>query len=151
MTAALNASSLKIAIVTSRFNEVITDKLTEGAILGLRQLGLAEDQLTQISVPGAFEIPLAAKILLEKKPDLDAVITIGCVIRGETPHFDQVVAGVTSGVARVALDAGKPVVYGVLTTDTVEQAMNRAGLKAGNKGWEAALTAVEMVNLLNGI
>ncbi len=149
MSGILDASQLKVAIISSRFNEIITEKLVEGAKFGLSQLGLKEENLSEYSVPGAFEIPLTAQSILKKNPDLDAVITLGCVIKGETPHFDQVVAAVTSGVATVSLNTGKPVVYGVLTTDTVDQALNRAGLKSGNKGWDAALCAVEMANLLS--
>ncbi|RKQ63764.1 6,7-dimethyl-8-ribityllumazine synthase [Thermovibrio guaymasensis] len=145
----LNAEGLKFAIVVSRFNSFITERLLEGALDCLVRHGCSKDNIEIFKIPGAFEIPLVAKKLAER--DYDAVIALGAVIRGETPHFDYVAAEVSKGVASVSLETGKPVIFGVLTTDTVEQAIDRAGAKAGNKGWEAALAAIEMVNLLKGM
>lgn len=144
-----NGQGMKVAIVAARFNEIVTQQLVEGALDCLHRHEVDVDEIPVAWVPGCFEIPLVAQKYAAL--DYDAVITIGAVIRGDTPHFDQVVGGVTSGVAQVALESGKPVIYGVLTTDTVDQAMDRSGLKAGNKGWEAALTAIEMVNLVKKI
>lgn len=145
-----NGKDLKFAIVISHFNETITSSLASGAKDCLLRHGVSSEHINEYWVPGAYEIPLIADKLLQKGY-FDAVITLGAVIRGETPHFDQVVSSVTSGCAQVSLKNGKPVIFGVLTTDTVEQAMNRAGLKSGNKGSEAALSALEMVNLLKKI
>ncbi len=147
----LTAKDLKVAIIVGRFNELITDKLAEGARNCLLRFGASVENISEYGVPGAFEIPVLAKKLLTADKELDAVIAIGAVIRGDTPHFEQVVGGATSGVMNVSLETEKPVIFGVLTTDTVEQALNRSGLKAGNKGWEAAHTAIEMANLLRGI
>ncbi|WP_456484903.1 6,7-dimethyl-8-ribityllumazine synthase [Desulfurobacterium sp.] len=141
----LDAEGLKFAIVVSRFNAFITDRLLEGAIDCIIRHGGSEDNIDIYKVPGAFELPLAVKKV--GKRDYDAVIALGAVIRGETPHFDYVAAEVSKGIANVSLSLEKPVAFGVLTTDTVEQAIDRAGTKAGNKGWEAALSAIEMVNL----
>ncbi|WP_297444945.1 6,7-dimethyl-8-ribityllumazine synthase [Desulfurobacterium sp.] len=141
----LDAEGLKFAIVVSRFNAFITDRLLEGAIDCIVRHGGSEDNIDIYKVPGAFELPLAVKKV--GKRDYDAVIALGAVIRGETPHFDYVAAEVSKGIANVSLSLEKPVAFGVLTTDTVEQAIDRAGTKAGNKGWEAALSAIEMVNL----
>ncbi len=146
----LIAQNAKIAIIISRFNEVITKSLLDGAINSLTRHGVADDSISVIWVPGAFEIPLASQ-KAATSGSYDAVITLGAVIQGDTPHFDQVVAGVTSGVAKVSLDTGVPVIFGVLTTNTVDQAMDRAGIKLGNKGAEAAVTAIEMINLLKKI
>lgn len=140
-----NGQGLKVAIVAARFNEIVTEKLVDGALDCLTRHEVDVNEVPIAWVPGCFEIPLIAQKYAAL--DYDAVICIGAVIRGDTPHFDQVVGAVTAGVAKVSLDSSKPIIYGVLTTDTVEQAMDRAGLKAGNKGWEAALTAIEMVNL----
>lgn len=145
----LNGQGQKIAIIAARFNEIVTEKLVDGALDCLNRHGVNVEDIPVAWVPGCFEIPLVAQKYAQL--DYDAVITIGAVIRGDTPHFDQVVGGVTSGVAKVSLDSNKPVIYGVLTTDTVDQAMDRSGLKAGNKGWEAALTAIEMINLIKKI
>jgi len=145
----LNAEGLKFAIVVSRFNSFITERLLEGALDCLLRHGCSEENIEVFKTPGAFEIPLVAKKLAKK--DYDAVIALGAVIRGETPHFDYVAAEVSKGVASVSLETEKPVIFGVLTTDTVEQAIDRAGTKAGNKGWEAALAAIEMANLLRGM
>ncbi|MEI8377328.1 MAG: 6,7-dimethyl-8-ribityllumazine synthase [bacterium] len=144
----LVAENEKFCIVISRFNEFIGGKLLSGCIDSLKRHGVAEGNIDVAWVPGAFEIPLAAKKVIAK---YDAVITLGAVIRGNTPHFDFVASEVSKGVAQVGLEAGKPVVFGVLTTDTIEQAIERAGTKAGNKGSEAAETAIEMVNLLKNL
>ncbi|WP_457567239.1 6,7-dimethyl-8-ribityllumazine synthase [Desulfurobacterium sp.] len=141
----LDAEGLKFAIVVSRFNAFITDRLLEGAVDCIVRHGGSTDNIHVYRVPGAFELPLAVKKIGKK--DYDAVIALGAVIRGETPHFDYVAAEVSKGIANVSLSLEKPVAFGVLTTDTVEQAIDRAGTKAGNKGWEAALSAIEMINL----
>jgi 6,7-dimethyl-8-ribityllumazine synthase len=143
----LNASGRTFALVGSRFNELITKKLVEGAIDCLLRHNAKENDITLVWVPGAFEIPIAAKRLASSKK-YGAVICLGAVIRGNTPHFDYIAAEVSKGVARVALDEDMPVTFGVLTTDTIEQAVERAGTKSGNKGWDAAITAIEMVDLL---
>lgn len=140
----LTAPVAKIGIVVSRFNEFINKKLLEGALDCLLRHGFDEADITLAWVPGAFEIPLASQMLAAKN---DAVICLGCVIRGATPHFDYVASEVAKGVAAVSLHTSKPVIFGVLTTDSIEQAIERAGTKAGNKGWEAALNALEMLNL----
>ncbi len=137
---------LKIAIVASRFNDFITNNLIEGAIDVLTRHNVNEDNITIVKVPGAFEIPLTCK-KITKTGKYDAIIALGAVIRGSTPHFDYVSAEVSKGIANVSLDSGIPVIFGVLTTDTIEQAIERAGTKAGNKGAESALSAIEMVNL----
>lgn len=142
----LVGTGLKMAIVVSRFNEFITGKLLSGAEDALKRHGVNEEDVTVVWVPGAFEIPLAAKKLSESGK-YDAVITLGTVIRGATPHFDYVSGEVAKGVAATAMQSGVPVIFGVLTTDTIEQAIERAGTKAGNKGWEAAAGAIEMGNL----
>lgn len=143
----LVGEGLKIGIVVSRFNDLITKSLLSGACETIRRQGVKEEHIDIVWVPGAFEIPLAAK-KLAKNPDYDAVITLGAVIRGATPHFDYVCNEAAKGVASIALEFEKPVAFGVLTTDTIEQAIERAGTKAGNKGAEAALAAIEMVNIL---
>lgn len=143
----LVGDGLKFAIVIARFNEFITSKLLGGAIDALTRHGSDEPNVDVAWVPGAFEIPLVAKHMAESGR-YDAVITLGAVIRGSTPHFDYVASEVSKGVASVALTSGTPTIFGVLTTDTIEQAIERAGTKAGNKGWEAAVTAIEMVNLM---
>ena len=144
------AEGFRFAVVVSRFNSFITERLLEGALDCLKRHGCREEDIEIVWTPGSFEIPLIAK-KLAKKNSCDAVIALGAVIRGETPHFDYVAAEVSKGIAAVSLETEKPVVFGVLTTDTVEQAIDRAGTKAGNKGWEAALTAIEMVNLLKEV
>ncbi len=146
----LSAEGLRVALVVSRFNSFVTERLLEGALDVLRRHGAAEEGLFVIRVPGAFEIPLAAK-RAASGGKYDAVVCLGAVIRGSTPHFDYIAAEVTKGVAAVSLDADCPIAFGVLTTDTLEQAIERAGSKAGNKGAEAAMSAVEMVNLLRGM
>jgi 6,7-dimethyl-8-ribityllumazine synthase len=143
----LTAEGLRIGIVAARFNEFITNKLVSGAIDALTRHGASEENMTMAWVPGAFEIPLAAQ-KMASSGKFDAVICLGAVIRGSTPHFDYVSNEVTKGVAHVGLQTGVPTVFGVLTTDTIEQAIERAGTKAGNKGFDAAMTAIEMANLL---
>ncbi len=143
----LLAKGFRFGIVVSRFNSFITERLLDGALDCLKRHGCREEDIEIVWVPGSFEIPLVAK-KMAKKSSYNAVIALGAVIRGETPHFDYVAAEVSKGIAAVSLETEKPVIFGVLTTDTVEQAIDRAGTKAGNKGWEAALTAIEMVNLL---
>lgn len=142
----LLAKGQKIAVVISRFNDLITKELLSGAKDCFVRHGGSEEDLHIAWVPGAFEIPLAAKILSEK--NYDAVVCLGAVIRGATPHFDYVAAEVSKGIAKVSLDSGKPVIFGVITTDSIEQALERAGTKAGNKGWTAVLNAIEMVDLI---
>ncbi|RJE48467.1 MULTISPECIES: 6,7-dimethyl-8-ribityllumazine synthase [unclassified Dehalobacter] len=142
----LLAENLKFAIVAGRFNEFITNKLIGGALDALKRHGTNEDNIELVWVPGAFEIPLAAKKIAEQKR-FDAVICLGAVIRGATPHFDYVSSEVSKGVANVGLETGVPVIFGVLTTDTIEQAIERAGTKSGNKGFDAAVTAIETANL----
>lgn len=142
----LIGTNLKIAIVVSRFNDFISSKLLAGAEDGLIRHGVKEQDITVIWVPGAFEIPLTAQQIAKTK-NYDAVITLGTVIRGATPHFDYVCGEVSKGVAAAAMETGIPVIFGVLTTDTIEQAVERAGTKAGNKGWAAAMGAIEMANL----
>ncbi len=143
----LDAKGLKFALVVSRFNDVICSRLLDGALDALRRTGAAEDAIDIFRVPGSFEIPLVAKRLAVQKK-WDAVICLGALIRGETPHFDYLSAEVTKGVAQTAMETGVPITYGVITADTVEQALNRAGLKSGNKGFESALSAVELANLM---
>jgi len=146
----LDAGDRKFGIVVGRFNSFITEHLLEGAIDALVRHGAEEDDISVYRVPGAWEIPLVVK-RLAASGGVDAVIALGAVIRGGTPHFDYVAAEVSKGVASVSLDAEVPIAFGVLTTDSVEQAIDRAGTKAGNKGAEAALAAVEMLNLLGAI
>jgi len=143
----LIAENLKFAIVAGRFNEFITNKLIGGTLDALKRHGADENNIELVWVPGSFEIPLIAKKLAEQKR-FDAVICLGAVIRGATPHFDYVSSEVSKGVANVGLETGVPVIFGVLTTDTIEQAIERAGTKAGNKGFDAAMTAIETANLV---
>ncbi|MBU8907879.1 6,7-dimethyl-8-ribityllumazine synthase [Desertibacillus haloalkaliphilus] len=142
----LVASGLKVGIVVGRFNEFITSKLLGGAEDALKRHGINEADVDVAWVPGAFEIPFAAKKMVDSNK-YDAVITLGTVIRGSTPHFDYVCSEVSKGVASLSLQSGVPVIFGVITTDTIEQAIERAGTKAGNKGWDAATSAIEMANL----
>ena len=142
----LQAKGLKFAIIVSRFNDFITGKLLDGAVDALIRHGAKEEDVDVVKVPGAFEIPLAAKKVAEKGT-YNAVICLGTVIRGATPHFDYVAAEVSKGVAAASLDTGVPIAFGVLTTDTIEQAVERAGTKSGNKGFDAAVTAIEMAQL----
>ncbi|EDP73340.1 6,7-dimethyl-8-ribityllumazine synthase [Hydrogenivirga sp. 128-5-R1-1] len=146
----LDAKGLKFAVVVGRFNSLITEKLLEGAVDCIVRHNGSEDNITVVRVPGSFEIPLTAK-KLAKSGKYDAVICLGAVIRGSTPHFDYVANEVTKGIAQVSLETEVPIAYGILTTDTIEQAVERAGTKMGNKGFDAALTAIEMVNVLKGI
>ncbi len=140
----------KFALVVSRFNDFITDRLVGGAMDALERSGAKEADIEIVKVPGAFEIPMIAK-KLAVKGKYNAVICLGAVIRGATPHFEYVSAEVSKGIAQVGLDTGVPVIFGIITSDTIEQAIERAGTKAGNKGWNAAMSAVEMVNLIEVI
>ena len=142
----LQVGSARFAIVASRFNEIITRRLIEGAIDCLQRHGAEPRQIEIYYCPGSFELPLVAKKVMATGK-YDAIICLGAVIRGARPHFDYIAAEVTKGIAALSLDASFPVAYGILTTDSTEQALERAGLKMGNKGWEAALTAIELVNL----
>ncbi len=143
----LIGKGLKFGLVVSRFNEFFSSKLLEGAKDALLRHGVSEEDIDTAWVPGSFEIPLIAQKMAESKR-YSAVICLGAVIRGATPHFDYIAAEVTKGIARIGLDTGVPVVYGVITTDTLEQAIERSGTKAGNKGFDAAVTAIEMANLV---
>lgn len=143
----LVSEGLRYGIVIGRFNEFITAKLLGGALDALKRHGAKDEEVEVAWVPGAFEIPLAAQRLAQSGK-YDAVITLGAVIRGSTPHFDYVCAEVSKGVAAINMKTGVPTIFGVLTTDSIEQAVERAGTKAGNKGWDAAVTAIEMANLL---
>jgi 6,7-dimethyl-8-ribityllumazine synthase len=143
----LVAKDIKIGIVVGRFNEFIVSKLLGGALDGLKRHGVEEDNIEVSWVPGAFEIPLVAKKMAQSKK-YDAIICLGAVIKGSTPHFDYVCAEASKGISSVSLSEELPVIFGVLTTDTIEQAIERAGTKAGNKGYDAAVTAIEMANLL---
>lgn len=142
----LVAKGLKVGIIVGRFNGMIGNSLLEGALDGLKRHGVLETDIEVTYVPGAYEIPFAAKLLAQKKT-YDAIITLGAVIRGATPHFEYVAGEAAKGVSQVALETGVPIVFGVLTTDTIDQAIERAGTKAGNKGFDAAMTAIEMANL----
>lgn len=146
----LNSTGLKFAIVASRFNDFVTNRLLGGALDALERTGTSGDDITVVKVPGSFEIPLAARKLAAGKK-FDAILCLGTLIRGETPHFEYISSEVTKGIAMVSLESGIPVIFGVLTADTLEQAIDRAGLKSGNKGFEAAMAAVEMANLLKQI
>ena len=146
----LIAGKMKVGIVAARFNEFITSKLLGGALDGLARHGVPEEDIQIAWVPGAFEIPLIAS-KMAKSGKYDAVICLGAVIRGSTSHYDYVCAEVSKGIATVSLNSDVPVMFGVLTTDTIEQAIERAGAKAGNKGYDCALGAVEMVNLIRAI
>ena len=146
----LLGKGLKFGVVISRFNEFITRKLLDGAQDALLRHGVSEDDIDIAWVPGSFEIPLIARKLAETKR-YDAVICLSAVVRGGTPHFEYIAAEVTKGIAKVGLDTGLPVVYGVITADTLEQAIERAGTKQGNKGFDAAVTAIEMANLVKSI
>ncbi len=146
----LSAEKMSIAIVASRFNDMITKELLEGALDCLKRHGAAEKDIHVYWVPGAFEIPRIAREVASTKK-FDGVICLGAVIRGATPHFDMVAAEVSKGVARLSIESEVPVIFGILTTDSIEQALERAGTKAGNKGWDAALNMIEMVNLIRSI
>lgn len=142
----VDAKGLKFALVVSRYNDFINVRLLEGALDCLMRNGAEEKDLTVVKVPGAFEIPLAAQ-KMAKSGAYDAVICLGCVLRGATPHFEFISSEVAKGIAKVSLESGVPISFGVITADTLEQAIERAGTKAGNKGWDAAHSAIEMVNL----
>jgi len=146
----LIGEGLKFGIVVGRFNEFFTQKLLSGALDSLHRHGVSDQDIEVAWVPGAFEIPMVARRMVDLGR-YDAVICLGAVIRGATPHFDYVAAEVSKGIAKVGLDTGKPVIFGVITADTIEQAIERAGTKAGNKGWEAAATAIEMANLVKSM
>jgi 6,7-dimethyl-8-ribityllumazine synthase len=146
----LDASGFRFGIVVSRFNSFISERLVEGALDALMRHGAKADSVEIVRVPGAYEIPMTAKKMVEAAR-YDAVICLGAVIRGATPHFDYVSAEVSKGIATVSLDSGVPVTFGVLTTDNLEQAIERAGSKAGNKGFDAAVSAIEMVNLFKAL
>lgn len=143
----LKGDGLKFALVVSRFNDFITTKLVEGALDQLLRHGVREEDITMVKVPGAFEVPMVAK-KLASSGRFNGVICLSAVIRGATPHFEYVSAEVTKGIAQVSLETGIPVIYGIITADTIEQAVERAGTKMGNKGGDAALAALEMANLL---
>jgi 6,7-dimethyl-8-ribityllumazine synthase len=146
----LLAEGKRFALVVSRFNDFITEKLVGGAVDALTRAGALKDDIHIVKVPGAFEIPLVAR-KMGRKGVYDAIVCLGAVIRGSTPHFDYVSAEVSKGVAQVGLEVDVPVIFGVITTDTIEQAIERAGAKAGNKGWSAAMSAVEMANLIEAV
>ena len=146
----LLGKGLRFGIVISRFNEFFSKKLLEGARDALLRHGVVDDDIEQAWAPGSFEIPLIAQKMAQTKK-YDAVICLGAVIRGSTPHFDHIAAEVTKGIAKINLDTGIPVIYGVITTDTLEQAIERSGTKVGNKGFDAAVSAIEMANLVKSI
>lgn len=143
----LQAKGLKIAIVVSRFNQFITERLLEGALDALNKLGAQEPDIFIYKVPGSFEVPLVAKKLAKSKK-VDGIVCLGALIRGDTPHFDFLSAEITKGLAQVAMEEGVPVSFGILTVDTIEQGIERAGTKAGNKGWDAVFSVVETINLM---
>ncbi len=142
----LKAEGLRFAIVASRFNHMLVDRLVEGAIDCIVRHGGSEENVELARVPGSWEIPVAVKKFVERE-DIDAIIALGVLIRGSTPHFEYIASEVSKGIANLAIEAGKPVSFGIITADTLEQAVERAGTKMGNKGWEAALSAIEMANL----
>ncbi len=146
----LSAGGFRFALVSSRWNDFLTARLVEGALDALERLGADEGAVEHFRVPGSFEIPLAA-LKAAQSGRFDAVVCLGTVIRGQTPHFEYVAGEVTKGIAHAAMETGVPVLYGIVTADTLEQAIDRAGVKAGNKGFEAAMSAVEMVNLLKDV
>jgi 6,7-dimethyl-8-ribityllumazine synthase len=150
VSGALDGKGMRVGIVVSRFNDFIVDRLLQGALDCLLRHGVSEGDITIARVPGALEIALAAQRMARSKKH-DAVVCLGCVIRGETSHYDQVAAEVSHGVAQAALDSGRPVTFGVVTAENLEQAIERAGAKGGNRGWDAALAAIEMVALLKGL
>ena len=146
----LTAKGVKFGIVVSRFNDFINKRLLDGALDALSRHGAEDENISIVKVPGSFEIPLMAKKLADSGK-YDAIICLGTVIRGATPHFEYISAEVTKGIAKVTLDSGIPISFGILTTDNIEQAIERAGTKSGNKGWDAAMSAIEMVNVLTQI
>jgi len=147
----LDGKGLKIGIIKSRFNHLITDRLLEGAMDCLLRHGVDENDIDVFFVPGSFEIPIIAKKIASANKKYDAIIAIGAIIKGGTVHFDYIAAEVTKGIAQVSLETGIPVVNGVITVEDIEQAVERAGTKMGNKGWEAALVAIEMANLIKSL
>lgn len=146
----LDAEGFRFGIIVSRFNEAISNRLLEGALDCLLRHNASEDSIDVYLVPGSFEIPVTLKKIAEKR-EYDALIALGCIIRGETPHFDYVAAEVAKGIAAVSLETEVPVAFGIVTADTLEQAINRAGAKSGNKGFQAALSAIEMASLFGSI
>ena len=146
----LLGEGLRFGLVVGRFIEFITNRLLSGALDALKRHGVAEEDMEIAWVPGAFEVPLAARKMIEKQR-FNAIICLGAVIRGATPHFEYVAAEVAKGIARISMETGVPVAFGIITADTIEQAIERAGTKAGNKGWSAAVTAIEMANLLKNM
>jgi 6,7-dimethyl-8-ribityllumazine synthase len=146
----LNADGFRFAVIASRWNDFLTGRLLEGALDALERLGAAEKSVEVFKVPGSFEIPLLAR-KLAGSGKWDAVICVGTLIRGQTPHFEYIASEVTKGIAQAGMETGVPVVYGIVTADTLEQAIDRAGVKAGNKGFEAAMSAVELVNLYKAV
>lgn len=146
----LDAAGLKVAIVASRFNDFITGRLIDGALDCLVRHGAAKSDITVIRVPGSFELPLAAQ-KIARSGSVDAIVCLGALIRGQTPHFDYIASEVTKGIAQLSLESGLPLTFGVITADSLEQAIDRAGAKTGNKGFEAAASAIEMANLLREI
>ncbi|MBV9760934.1 MAG: 6,7-dimethyl-8-ribityllumazine synthase [Acidobacteriaceae bacterium] len=144
----LDAANLRIGIVVSRFNEFITEQLAKGALEALEKHGCRQENISFVKVPGAWELPLAAKALAWR---CDAIVALGAVVRGDTPHFEYVAGGATDGLSRVSVDTGVPIAFGVLTTDDMQQAMDRAGGKSGNKGAEAAEAAIELANLVRAL
>jgi 6,7-dimethyl-8-ribityllumazine synthase len=146
----LQAKGLKFGIVVSRFNEFITSRLLDGAIDALLRHGAKEDDIDVVRVPGSFEIPMVAK-RIASKGTYSALVCLGTVIRGATPHFEYVAAEVSKGIATVSIESGVPIAFGIITSDTIEQAVERAGTKSGNKGWDAAITAIEMAQLMKKI
>lgn len=143
----LQAKGLKIGIIVSRFNQFISERLLEGALDALQKLGAEEKDISVYKVPGSFEIPVIAKKLAKVK-EVDGIVCLGALIRGDTPHFDFLSAEVTKGLAQISMDEGLPVSFGILTVDTIEQAIERAGTKSGNKGWDAVFSVVETLNLI---
>lgn len=146
----LNAKGLKFGILVSRFNDLITERLLEGSLDCLRRHGANDDDISIYYVPGSFEMPLLAK-KVASSGKINAVIALSCIIRGETPHFDYIASEVTKGLAKASMDSSIPVAFGIITADTLEQAVNRAGAKTGNKGFQAALSAIEMANLVKEV
>lgn len=146
----ISGEGKRFAVIVSRFNDFISDRLLNGALDALARHGANDEDIDIVKVPGSFEIPLMAKKMAQKEKH-DAIICLGAVIRGSTPHFEYVSAEVSKGVALVGLESGIPVIFGVITTDTLEQAIERAGLKSGNKGWAAAVAAMEMANLMDSV
>ncbi|NOY65144.1 MAG: 6,7-dimethyl-8-ribityllumazine synthase [Nitrospirae bacterium] len=143
----VSGKGLKFCVIASRFNDFITTKLIDGALDALKRHGTADKDIDIVRVPGAFEIPMVAKAVAQKGV-YDAVIALGTIIRGATPHFDYVASEAAKGIALASMETGTPIAFGIITSDTIEQAIERAGSKAGNKGWDAAVSAMEMANLL---